>query len=220
MTRVVPAALIVLLGVPLGVTQTAPAPSPAPAAASSTRNPDAGRPFVRVYRPYDVGGASQIWSIVQDKRGMLYFGIGEALLEFDGATWRRIRLETGGVGRSLAIDPNGRIYVGSSAELGYLAPDARGEMQFVSLLNRLPKNSPPMSDVWRIFVASDGVLFQTERAIYRWANDQMTMILPTSRFARASFANGHLYVATPESGLNCTGGLYPARVGRDGGPSR
>ena len=213
MTRVVPAALIVLLGLPLGATQSAQGSAPAAPAESSARSPEVGHPFVRVYRPYDVGGASQIWSIVQDKRGMLYFGIGEAVLEFDGATWRRIRLEAGGVGRSLAIDANGRIYVGSSAQLGYLAPDQHGEMQFVSLLDRLPKNSPPMADVWRIFVADDGVLFQTDRAIYRWANNQMTMILPPSRYARASFANGHLYVVTPESGLNVLEGstLRPLR---------
>jgi hypothetical protein len=98
MTRVVPAALIVLLGLPLGATQSAQGSAPAAPAESSARSPEVGHPFVRVYRPYDVGGASQIWSIVQDKRGMLYFGIGEAVLEFDGATWRRIRLEAGGVG--------------------------------------------------------------------------------------------------------------------------
>ena len=206
MTRVISAALTIVLGLSmLATAQPAGEPAPPPSA-SSMRSPEAGRPFVRVYRPYDVGGASQVWSIVQDKRGMMYFGVGEAVLEFDGATWRRIRLEAGGVGRSLAMDANGRIYVGSSAQLGYLAPDQRGEMHFVSLLDRLPKNSPPMSDVWRIFVADDGVLFQTERAIYRWANDQMTMVLPKSRFARASFANGHMYVVTPESGLNVLDG--------------
>jgi signal transduction histidine kinase/DNA-binding response OmpR family regulator len=206
MTRVLAAALTVVLGVPLLAAETPPplpVPSPVTAPSSNAARPsDAGHPFVRVYRPYDVGGASQVWSIVQDARGLLYFGIGEAILEFDGATWRRIRLESGGSGRSLAIDKNGKIYVGSSAQLGYLAPDEHGEMKFISLVDRLPKNSPPVSDVWRIFVADDGVLFQTDRAIYRWANDRMTMILPTSRFARASFANGHLYVVTPESGLN------------------
>jgi signal transduction histidine kinase/CheY-like chemotaxis protein len=205
MTRVVPAVLAIVLGVPLAAPQS-PSPATAPPAVTSAQNPEAGRPFVRVYRPYDVGGAGQIWSIVQDKRGLLYFGAGEAVLEFDGSTWRRIRLEPGGSGRSLAIDGNGRIYVGSSSELGYLAPDEHGEMQFVSLVNRLPKNSPPLSDVWRTFAADDGVLFQTERAIYRWANDRMTMVQPASRFARASYVNGHLYIVTPESGLNVLDG--------------
>jgi hypothetical protein len=201
MTRVVSAVLTIVLGVPLAAAQTS-GPSPAPISASPARSPEAGRPFVRVYRPYDVGGASQVWNIVQDKRGILYFGVGEAVLEFDGSTWRRIRLEAGGVGRSLDIDANGRIYVGSSADLGYLAADAHGEMRFVSLLNRLPKGSPPVTDIWRLFATDDGVLFQTDHAIYRWANDQMTVILPTTRFARSAYANKHLYVVTPESGLN------------------
>jgi signal transduction histidine kinase/DNA-binding response OmpR family regulator len=205
MTRVLSAALTILLGAPLLAAQASPpaiATATTAAPAIAARSPEAGRPFIRVYRPLDVGGGSQIWSIVQDKRGLLYFGIGEAVLEFDGATWRRIRLETGGVGRSLDIDKNGRIYVGSSQDLGYLAPDSKGEMQFVSLVNRLPKNSPPLSDVWRTFVTDDGVLYQTERGIFRWANDTMTLIAAPSRFARASLVDGHLYVVTPETGLN------------------
>src|SRR4029078_10602078 len=182
MARVLSAVLSIVLGLPLLAARPSAAPAAAPAApaASDAPHPDAGRPFIRLYRPYDVGGASQVWSIAQDRRGMLYFGIGEAVLEFDGATWRRMRLETGGVGRSLALDGNGTIYVGSSADLGYLAPDQKGDMKFVSLLNHLPQNGPPLTDVWRIFSAGDGMLFQTEHAIYRWANNQMTMIAPAS----------------------------------------
>ena len=202
MTRVVPAVLTIVLGLPLAAAQPAPLPPRQAAAPTAAPELETGRPFVRVYRPFDVGGGGQVWSIVQDKRGLLYFGIAEAVLEFDGSTWRRIRLEQGGIGRSLAIDANGRIYVGSSHDLGYLTPDDTGRMQFVSLVDRLPKDHPPLRDVWRTFVVDGAVLFQTERAIYRWANDQFTVILPPSRFARASLADGRVYIVTPESGLN------------------
>ena len=210
MTRVLSAALTIVLGVPLLAAQSpaTPVATPPPETTpASVRSPEAGHPFVRAYSPFDVGGASQIWSIIQDNRGILYFGVSEAVLEFDGATWRRIRIETGGSGRSLAIDQQGRIYVGSSSTFGYLAPDAHGELQFVSLTDRLPKNSPPITDVWRIFATDDGVVFQTEHAIYRWAKDRMEMLLPASRFARAAYANKHVYVATPETGLNVLDGM-------------
>ena len=78
-------------------------------------------------------------AIVQDKRGVIYAGTGGAVLEFDGASWRRIPLSSlVTVARSMAIDDNGRIYVGAVDELGYLEPDAKGELQFVSLLDKLP----------------------------------------------------------------------------------
>lgn len=37
--------------------------------ATSTRHPEEGRPFIRTYRPTEVGGGSQTWAIIQDKRG-------------------------------------------------------------------------------------------------------------------------------------------------------
>ena len=57
-------------------------------------------------------------------------------------------------------------------------------------------------DVWRVFVTDAGVVFQSERAIFRWAHDTLTVIKPVSRFSRASIVDGTIYVATPETGLN------------------
>ena len=74
--------------------------------------------------------------------------------------------------RSLAIDDAGRIYVGSVGEFGYLEPDAKGELRFVSLRERLPADAGQFADVWRTFVTRDGVVFQSEQGIFRWANDR------------------------------------------------
>ena len=48
-----------------------------------------GAPFIQQYLPKDYESASQNWAIAQGKRGVMYFGGTEELLEFDGVNWRK-----------------------------------------------------------------------------------------------------------------------------------
>ncbi len=169
---------------------------------SAARSPEEGRPFIRSYQVRDVGAVGQIWSILQDARGVIYAATNTGVVEFDGANWRRIRTGPGGTTRALAMDSSGRIYVGTGDTFGYLAPDTKGELQFVTLKNKLPADQQNFNDVWRVFATSDGVYFQTEQAIFRWANETLSVIKPASRFNRASLLDDKLYLTMPETGLN------------------
>jgi signal transduction histidine kinase/CheY-like chemotaxis protein len=177
-----------------GLAQTGPS--------APLRHPEEGRPFIRTYRPIEVGGGQQTWAIVQDQRGVVFAATAGAILEFDGASWRRIQVGSAAAVRSLALDRSGRIYVGGANSFGYLAADRTGELKYVRLDTRLDKNAPPLVDVWRTFVTANGVYFQSELAIYRFANDAITVIRPASRFNRASLIDDRLYLTTRESGLN------------------
>ena len=133
----------------------------------------------------------------------MYFGTSAAVLEYDGASWRRIPVETGGAAvRSLAIDEAGRIWVGGTATFGYLDADAAGQMRYVSMADRIPAGTPAFSAVWRTFVTGDGIVFQTVRTIFVWSHDRLTVINAPSRFGRSSQVDGRVYVPTPETGLN------------------
>ena len=205
MRSVVCSCWLVLACVGIATAQTSPVPPattlPTSSRSIASRHAEEGRPIIRAYRPLELGGGSQTWSILQDHRGVMYIATNGAILEFDGASWRRIPVgETGGSVRSMAIDEAGRIYVGSVGRFGYLAPDATGNLAFVALA--VPDGAPAFSDVWRTFVTAEGVLFQSERAIFRWADNRMTVVRPASRFHRASLVDGRVYVTTPEGGLN------------------
>jgi signal transduction histidine kinase/DNA-binding response OmpR family regulator len=181
---------------------SAPA-APAPVSATATRPYEEGRPIVRGYAPTSVGGNSQIWAIVQDKRGVIYAATNGAILEFDGATWRRIPLSSlVTVARSMAIDDNGRIYVGAVNELGYLEPNETGEMRFVSLVDKLPPAEREMAVVWRTMVTPGGIVFQSDTSLFRWSGGAFTTVKAPSKFRRASVVDGRVYVVTPENGLN------------------
>ena len=176
--------------------QTGPPPAP------STRHPEDGRPFIRTYQPTEIGGGTQTWALLQDERGVIYAATNGAILEYDGETWRRIAVDASAAVRSLALDPGGRIYVGAATTFGYLAPDSSGMLRYVRLEGRLPDGARRFNDVWRTLVTTAGTYFQTERAIFRWWHDALTVIPAASRFNRASLVGDRVYVTTPESGLS------------------
>ncbi len=193
------------------VSAQSPDPVPAPAARSSlgpaaalhsaARSAEAGRPFVRKYLPREYGAPEQNWAIVQDNRGVIYVGNNAGVLEYDGASWRLIRMPNKTVVRSLAEDAQGRIYVGAVGEFGYLAPDAAGQLQFVSLLDQVPAEHREFADVWRTLASPEGIYFQSAQSLFRWSNGHIRVWKPQSRFYRAGLASGALYIGQPETGL-------------------
>ena len=118
-------------------------------------------PFIRKYMPQEYGAQEQNWAVAQDDRGIIYVGNNVGILEYDGASWRMIRMPNQTVVRSLAKDDHGRIYAGALGEFGYLAPDEHGQMQFVSLLEHVPAENREFADVWRTLVTPEGVYFQS-----------------------------------------------------------
>ena len=201
------AAVCLLTATALAQTPSAPPSVAAPSiAAPGGRHPEEGRPFIRTYAPLDVNAAGQNWSMVQDARGVLYVGSQSGVIEFDGVNWRLIETKTLATVRSLAIDDAGVIYAGSQLDFGHLTPDASGTMTYQSLADKVPQDARGFTDVWRTWATKSGVLFQTEQAVYRWANGVITVIRPPSRLNRSSLVDGQMYVTLPETGLNVLDG--------------
>src|SRR5262245_38277934 len=145
-----------------------------------------------------MGSGGQTWGFLQDDRGVLYFAATGGIAVYDGTSWRLIDVDEQTV-RSIARDSSGRIYVGGVANLGYLAPNQAGDLTFVSLRDRLPPNERVFTDVWRVFVTPQGIYFQTQFALFRWANDTMRVWKPADRFGRASYVDGRLII--PQTGV-------------------
>ena len=177
------------------------APAQVMTTTSAIRDPEAGRPFVRNYSPKEYGAVDQNWTVLQDKRGVMYFGNNLGVLEYDGVAWRLIPVPNKTAIRSLAINDAGRIYVGAVGDLGYLAPDASGQMQFVSMLEQVPPDDRAFADVWRTYVTPQGIYFQTQSHLFRWADGRMRVWKPTTRFNRAAVVDNRLYLTQVEHGL-------------------
>ncbi len=160
-----------------------------------------GIPYFRNYTPQEHGGDVQNWAIAQDRRGVMYFGNTNGVLEYDGVSWRMIKVSNGSVVRALARAEDGTIYVGAEGELGYLAPDAAGRLQYASLRDSIPLEFRDFADVVRAHATSAGVYFQTLDRLFLWSHGRMRVWKSEDSF-HISFAVGeHLYIRQPGAGL-------------------
>jgi hypothetical protein len=172
-------------------------------AAATPRVAEAGMPVLESYSVKDFSTGSQFWSILQDRRGVMYFGASAGIiLEYDGVSWRKIFLPTDAV-RSLAVDENNRIWVGGEPNFGYLTPDAAGTLHFVSLVDQIPVDDRNFTSVWQTVVTPQGIFFRAYEHLFRWDGKQMHVWSPeaNSKFQGISAIRGHIYVAQDGVGL-------------------
>jgi signal transduction histidine kinase len=161
---------------------------------------ETGLPLQRVFLQKEYKGGPQIWASAQDHRGVMYFGNYSSVLEYDGAAWRRIPVPSL-VARSLSADAEGRIWVGCSANIGYLAPDEKGSLQYVSLLERIPAEHRGFADIWATFATPQGVFFQAATKMFRWDGKQMRVWSPKTRFVGMAQLEGRIFVNQTGVGL-------------------
>ena len=158
-----------------------------------------GLKYLKNYTPEDYKLGHQNWGIVQDKRGIIYVGNNNGLLEFDGITWREIYVPNLTI-RSLAHDENsGTIYVGGINEIGFLAPDQKGKetLTYVSLLKHLDKSKHNFSKAWRTYSTKEGIYFRTSTYLFRWNSGQLKVILETEKdnpFKASFICNGTIFL--------------------------
>src|SRR5580704_2071346 len=121
-----------------------------PSLLKASLNPETGTYVFQRYSAKQYGASPQNWGVAEDKRGVMYFANTNGLLEFDGNSWRLMRLPSGSIVRAVSVDSSGTVYVGGVGEFGLLKPDSTGTVQFVSLVDRVPQADRGFADVWRI----------------------------------------------------------------------
>jgi hypothetical protein len=87
----------------------------------------------------------------------MYFANNEGLLTFDGNYWRKYHLPSKTKVRSLAIAPDGKVYVGGENEIGYFSPSGNGVLAYHSLKELLPEKDQTFYDVWNVCVERIGI---------------------------------------------------------------
>ncbi|MGP0074255.1 MAG: GAF domain-containing protein [Bryobacteraceae bacterium] len=171
-----------------------------PAHSHAQRQTDLGLPVLRSYSSKDSNVPGQAWAILQDRRGVLFFGTANAVIEYDGATWRKLPVPSSVV-RSFAMDSTGKIWVGANASFGYLEPDAKGTMQYVSLLEKIPPEHRAFNDVWQVLITPRGNFFRSYERLFRWDGKSMHVWTTNTRFEALSEIRGHIYTSQGGIGL-------------------
>jgi signal transduction histidine kinase/ActR/RegA family two-component response regulator len=129
-----------------------------------------GRPLIRSFTRLEHQAHAQFWAPFQSPEGLMYFGNQLAVVEYDGRSWRDLKIPPVFV-RALAPDAAGNIYVGAEEELGVLARPDSGPPRYTSLLDRVPAEAKPFGTVRDVHVWRDGVYFATDRGVLRWRRD-------------------------------------------------
>ena len=148
---------------------------------------------IRNYTVKDFKVEGQNWSILQDKRGVMYFGTNYGVFEYDGNNWNIISKSNEVYYTGLAMDSIGRVYVGVVGDFGYLAPDDFGRTRFHSLTDGLNEKDKNFDFIKRIFVIGNGVFFCNPSKIFKWSNGKIIVYNLPHLSGSFSFVNGVLY---------------------------
>jgi serine phosphatase RsbU (regulator of sigma subunit) len=163
-----------------------------------------GVPVVVNYPPGITQGSEQNWAIVQDKRGIIYVGNDDkGVLEYDGSSWRSIPISNNSIVRSLDCSDEGTVYVGAVAEIGYLAPDLSGNLEYNSLLHLLDSAGRSFSDVWKTYCVEEKVYFHTQKYVFLYLpqTDTIHVIDNEKHVLFGFYVNGNYYTGGYSMGL-------------------
>lgn len=122
-------------------------------------------PIVHNYTISDYYASPQNWAVEQDEKGVMYFGNNKGLLVFDGSNWILHELPNKGIVRSIYIDNQGRIFVGSYEELGYFTRSTDGNLIYNSLIPLIKDYSFHNDEFWNIISHNGNIIFQSFNSI-------------------------------------------------------
>ncbi len=133
-------------------------------------------PLLRNFSPEEYDASDQNWCAVQDHRGIMYFGNNDrGVLEYDGKTWRKIPVPKNATVRSLAVDSIGTVYVGTSGDFGYLAPNLLGKLEYKSLLPLLTDSVGHFSDVNKIYQFRGDIYFHNRNYLFIYDGEKVSV---------------------------------------------
>lgn len=143
------------------------------------------------------------YAVVQDHRGVMYFGSSHGVMEFDGEHWNFILVGHDSFVFSLGVDIEGVIYVGVMGDFGYLKPDSTGLYVYQSLLDKVPLEDQFFSTIWKVHALNNFIYFQAEEALYIYNTEakSMEVVYPETSFHTSFIVGDNVYLREREVGL-------------------
>ncbi|QKK03859.1 MAG: response regulator [Pseudomonadota bacterium] len=148
-----------------------------------------GKPLVQNWSMADYGGQVTNWAIGQAPDGRMLVGNGNFLLTFDGARWRQIDTPQGDRVRVMAIDPDGRVWVGMPNEFGYFEADETGTLVYHSLSVQLPEEQQQFGEVYDLNRIDGRVYFGTVNFLFQWDGQSLSVLPKREQIFRLTLAH-------------------------------
>lgn len=155
-----------------------------------------GVPYIQNFSPTEYGSERQNLCMVQDNRGVNYFGNQNGILVYDKLSWENIYLP--GLPR-MDLAPSGRIYVGGFNEFGYLTGEST-KVHYQSLNNQFLKKEE-FGLVINVTTVGENVLFETSEKLY-FFHHEYVQVIDAKIVSRVVFkANNRVFINHSTKGL-------------------
>lgn len=151
-----------------------------------------GLPMVSNYTPKTYKAGVQNWDITQDKLGFIYVANNMGVLQFDGQNWERFGASDTKI-RSILQGDDGNIYIGSQADFGFLSPDQKGQLQYISLADSLPQEAKDFDETWKVFQKDGQIYFCTFKGIYVYDGRELSAIPSENRLDVSFLVNNEIF---------------------------
>lgn len=155
------------------------------------QNKEFGSPFIYNIPPKDYGFENSNFSITQDNDGLMYFGNLSGILQFDGKTWKLIKISGKPI---LAADKNGKIFVGGYNEIGFLEKKYGNKIEYISLNNKLPSRNFDFGTINKVICYNDFVLYCSDKFIFKYSENKVELINSSNDFLNVFSVNDELYI--------------------------
>lgn len=159
-------------------------------------------PPIENFTPIDYSAENQNWGISQSKLKNIYVANNSGLLEFNGAVWRLYGSPNGSTIRSVKAI-NDIVYTGCYMEFGFWKKNAFGDLEYISINNKLNLSLKEDEEIWNIVALEDWVLFQSLERIYIYnASDESVKVIDSKSTKAHMFNfNGTIYFQNEDNGL-------------------
>jgi ligand-binding sensor domain-containing protein/DNA-binding CsgD family transcriptional regulator len=145
-------------------------------------------------------GGTQNWDVAVSSEGLMYFANNEGLLRYDGVFWKKFPISNQTIVRSLGLADD-KIYVGGQGELGYFESKGNRDLEYNSLTYTIPEKYREFSEVWDIVVRDEAILFRTERYVFHYLNEKMSVYDTGGPIHFLGVLNDEVYVHDEYKGL-------------------
>ena len=167
---------------------------------------ESGYPVMTLLRQETHGGGSQTFDVATDARGRLVFANLEGVLIHDGAWWSRIHVPNDSAFKIAPLD-DGTIVVGLLDDVGVIAPNRSGALEYRSLAPQIPPDLRRGLAQAATCTTPGGALIVTDFAAMFWDGRavRVAMRFGKEEQRRRCFADGDALFAGTSAGLQQIG---------------
>lgn len=157
-------------------------------------------PPIQNYRVFEYNAAGKNWDLSVNGDGELFVANNSGLLHYNGEQWVLYNLPNNTTIRSVA-NVGKRIYTGSYEEFGYWVKSEVGLLEYTSLIPLIKDRVFKNEDFWEILAYEEEIIFRSYSAIYRYHDDEITVVDPKFVVSDITIYNNKIMVTGGSAGL-------------------